>query len=341
MNFIDEIKSYVQDLDFGSRVFFSDPKYECFEIDGNKFVEIKSSDLTSTLSSEFSKYPACIFIDGGNAEIILSPGFSVSLIRLGAVAYNGRKKLFAKRSQHYCLVKSVIEDGKIFYNAKLVVDDSSSKGLLDNDEMKIDSMDGTIREGIHRGSISKVAGIVRRLAELKLAIELCSENENAIIVLDGSLQASSSRECECLDVLYGIAKKNFCNVIGLCKTNTLLTEKGFPVSFALENKAKSRHVGKWCYKVASSKNKDHIADIYFAKLHEKSSRAFRMDVFNGIEINDNINSIMESLSANSVDATFLGYPYGLVEADKIARVSNSESEILKTRTKAKLGDRKS
>ena len=33
------------------------------------------------------------------------------------------------------------------------------------------------------------------------------------------------------------------------------------------------------------------------------------------------------LSSISVDPVFLGYPYGLVEADKLARVTNKEVEI--------------
>ncbi len=330
MEFIDEIKNYAQDDDFGSRVFFSDPKYACFDLSEDDFKEI--------LSVKENEIKNCIFIDGGNSELISSPSFSASLIRLGAVAYNGKQKLFAKRLQCYCIVKSNIEDGKIFYSAKLIGENSSNSSINDinMDEIKIDSMDGTIREGINRANISKVAGIARRFAELKFASELCNENSDALIVLDGSLQASFTDENKYLEELYDLSIKKNCIVLGVCKTNTLITDKGFPVSFALDKINKSKFK-KWNYKIASSKNKDHRADIYFVKLHEKSSRPFRIDVFNGID--NDIPNIMNSLAANSIDATFLGYPYGLVEVDKLARVSNSEAEILKTRTKAKLGSK--
>lgn len=339
MDFIDEIKDHAQDSDFGSKVFFSDPKYDCFELREDDFKEMSYSKNQSVQKS----IKNCIFIDGGNSEIISSPSFSANLIRLGAVAYNGKQKLFAKRSQIYCLVKSIIENEKIFYEAKMINEskNNSSNNSTSINIIKIDSMDFTIREGIHRASISKVAGIVRRFAELKLACELCNKHANSIIVLDGSLQASFNDENKYLEDLYNSASKNNCLVIGLSKTNTLLTDKGWPVSFALDNKTK---LPKWYFKVASSKNKDHRADIYFAKLHEKSSRAFRIDIFNGIDsiinnTNLDFSHIANSLAANSVDATFLGYPYGLVEVDKLARVSNSESDILKTRTKAKLGSK--
>ena len=37
-----------------------------------------------------------------------------------------------------------------------------------------------------------------------------------------------------------------------------------------------------------------------------------------------------------MDPVFIGYPYGLVEADRIARISNQEKESLKTMFLVKL-----
>ncbi len=40
--------------------------------------------------------------------------------------------------------------------------------------------------------------------------------------------------------------------------------------------------------------------------------------------------IFSALAENSQDPVFLGYPYGLVDADKNARVSNAEKGFLRT-----------
>jgi hypothetical protein len=69
--------------------------------------------------------------------------------------------------------------------------------------------------------------------------------------------------------------------------------------------------------------------ILFVKLNSKSKYIFRLDVL-GFEI-ENLNKILNVLKQNSIDPVFFGYPYGLIEADKFARIQNSELEILKTK----------
>ena len=43
------------------------------------------------------------------------------------------------------------------------------------------------------------------------------------------------------------------------------------------------------------------------------------------------------MADNCKDAVFLGYPYGLIEADKNARISNQEKGMLLTLFSAKFG----
>ena len=43
------------------------------------------------------------------------------------------------------------------------------------------------------------------------------------------------------------------------------------------------------------------------------------------------------LSANCKDPVFIGYPYGLIEADKNARISNQEKDMLLTLFSTKFG----
>jgi len=55
------------------------------------------------------------------------------------------------------------------------------------------------------------------------------------------------------------------------------------------------------------------------------------------ENSDKVNEILWLLKRNSIDPVFLGYPYGLVEADRFARVTNEELDYLKTRFMSKAG----
>ena len=50
-----------------------------------------------------------------------------------------------------------------------------------------------------------------------------------------------------------------------------------------------------------------------------------------------INKICSLLSLNAKDPVFIGYPYGLVEADKLARISNQEADLLKTQLMVSFG----
>ena len=63
------------------------------------------------------------------------------------------------------------------------------------------------------------------------------------------------------------------------------------------------------------------AQTSFVKLHSKSKHVFRMD---------GNSQLAHSLLDNSSDPVFLGYPYGLILSDKIARVSNHEKRQMQT-----------
>ena len=87
--------------------------------------------------------------------------------------------------------------------------------------------------------------------------------------------------------------------------------------------------------MAEISNKKHKADILFAKLHEKSRHAFRIEVYN--RQNEKIPELAAELSENSKEITFPGYPYGLIIADKMARISEKETEYIKAKIAATAG----
>ena len=60
-----------------------------------------------------------IFIDGGNAEILSSPGFCVHFVRVFHTIYEDNVRVSCSSDEFYVLASAKNMDGKIFYSAKL------------------------------------------------------------------------------------------------------------------------------------------------------------------------------------------------------------------------------
>ena len=145
---------------------------------------------------------------------------------------------------------------------------------------------------------SQAIEFIRRLAELKYAAKF----ENPI--LDGALDFTEELEKEYISKI-----KSVC---GLSKTNTFLTDKGMPLTYQL-----LRYNDKtWYYPLIKGE-----IEMGMVKLHTNSKHVFRVDVKN---------FDVAQLLSHCTDSIFLGYPYGLIEADAYARISNQELLTLKS-----------
>ncbi|NQV08469.1 DNA double-strand break repair nuclease NurA [Candidatus Woesearchaeota archaeon] len=275
---------------------------------------IRFSDDTSLVKDNFKEIKdektskKIVFIDGGNTEILASPDLSVHLIRTFFCVYQKNKRIKSERKEFFVLVKSVKKGKDIFYKTETFPKNKSF-------EFSFNSLDSELKTGNERVEISRIGGVIRRFAELEAAKQF----KDSIVVLDGSLKPTYPGEKDFL-------KKLGNNVIGLSKTTRLFTKKG--IGFAnMLNKQGPKH--SWIYKSEESeKNLD--ADIYFVKLNKNSKHVFRID-------SKNLDSeVLALLKENSRDLSFPGYPYGLVEADRFARVSNNEKEMLNTIFSSKL-----
>jgi NurA-like 5'-3' nuclease len=69
--------------------------------------------------------------------------------------------------------------------------------------------------------------------------------------------------------------------------------------------------------------------MFFAKLNENAKHIFRIEFYK--EVPFKIEESIGLLAFNSIDPVFLGYPYGLIDADNFARITNEEKEMLKLR----------
>lgn len=101
-------------------------------------------------------------------------------------------------------------------------------------------------------------------------------------------------------------------IIAICKT----TE-----SEARELRSLTSRTGVW---YSGSDKKGYV------KFHSRATHIFKVQMSN-TTLQDLANLQLYN------DPAFLGYPYGLVVADQLARVSNKEADMIRTKANAKLG----
>jgi len=245
------------------------------------------------------------FIDGSNFPVLKSNDICLEMIRVSAFYYKQNKKIKSEKKEFFVLV--TFKDG--LYETECFPLDYS----IDN--FKFNIRDEDLMTGKNDVEISRIGGCIRRISELKIA----GESNAEIVVLDGSLDAKFSHEKKYLDEIY--SRKIAC---GLSKTTDVLGNLDF--SELIEQK------GEWICEIPA---KAYKAKTFFAKLNEKSEYIFRIDVAEDkIKILDEIISV---LAENSKDIIFLGYPYALIEAHKIAKIDKSEKEYFLTKLMLKLG----
>lgn len=264
------------------------------------------------------------FIDGGNSELIKAPNLSLHFIRLGGVVFQNNKRVLTKKTEYYALITTTIKNDRIYYKTKFF-----GTNLLDEANFVFDSYDKTISNGANRADISLIGEIVRKFAEISFASECIDVLDNGdFIVLDNALKASITNEGIYFNRLYEKAVAKGVIVSGLTKTTQLLTKTGDSIIGYLNNISPE---GAWYYyPVLNIEDKEHPAEMFFVKLHKSSSYIFRFEIYKK-QYNDDANIIFPLLALNSKDPVFLGYPYGLLYIDRISRVSNHESELLKAK----------
>lgn len=293
----------------GEYAQFNDPSHKPIKINKENFHEIKSIESNKKIA----------FIDGGNTEILKAPNFSLQLIRIYYSIYQQNKKISSKKREFYILINAINQNNNLLYKTKFFG--------LNKEEIKFNSFDETIRQGHHRISISQIGNAIRRFTELETAKGIISElDNNDIILIDGDLKASITNEINYLNKLYEKAIEKNIIICAISKRTELFTEKGNALIPVLNEIAPNK---EWYYyPLVEINNKVHKVDMHIVKLNKNSKHIFKFEIFN--EIKYNIDEILALLKNNSKDAVFLGYPYGLIEADKFGRVSNKEKDYLRT-----------
>ena len=271
------------------------------------------------------------FVDGGNQEIIGAPNFSVQLNRVYSMAWKGKTRHAWKlpRVEYFSSTFSCFKDSEIHYETTVVPSvQGTEKYLPEARHLSFNSMERSLMNGNQRADIDRVGSVARRFGEWRLALNALDElSEGDILVMDGTLQSNFKNEVEYVKALSEKARETGVILAGVSKTSTIFTTRGLSLLGAVNSLAEKEGInGNWYFPVAESTSVDHDVVITIAKLNPMADWVFRIEIqrerFN--KLGDDIEEIYSLLCQNSCDPTFPGYPYGLIDADRFARVSYDE-----------------
>ncbi len=263
--------------------------------------------------------PNMVFVDGGNGEVVKGPNVSVQFVRLYATWYEKNVRVSRELRELFIIVLAFQKGLDLGFEATIF--DLEGKELH---KFSFDAFDPALSYAGRRADPQSIANHVRKLLELRFADEICSKF-SGILVRDGDLEARGEVMEEVLRQLRATAQKSGVVVLGLSKTSTLCTDSGNSAVAVLHDIAPD---GAWSYYAGGN--------VAFVRLHKSAEYVFRCDVFP--HDRDMLPKSWSALAAISADPSFLGYPYGLIDADKFAQVTKDETSQLRARFAVKSKD---
>lgn len=290
-----EILSYANEKRDNGEPFFTNPKFKPVPFSRENF-HLFDIESTKTIG----------FVDGGNATIINSDNYCLGFIRVYYCIFDRDKLVNQGKTETFVLVTSKAENGKLMYKAKLFPLENSDF-LPDEKDLIFDSMDETIREGIFMTDISKIISLARKFIEWKTSFLIRDKCD--FVVRDGSLQTGITNEDK-----YAFTE----NIVGVAKTSSLFTTTGRNLFSVLDEIGPEGH---WYYHPIALSDIDIIA----VKLNKNSDHVFRLEC-KDLELKE----VIGNLAANSRDYRFPGYPFGLLHCDEMARITDQETDYLRS-----------
>jgi hypothetical protein len=247
--------------------------------------------------------PDATWVDGGSATLFSTPSRTIALVKIAQVHTSG----LARTGQdiHIYLVSVTADTDTFLVRAQTLSNPHDAiTAAFTRDIPHTTLPDDSTPE--------RVVDIVRTIAEHTIAMPASSAADaavssvrfgaaasTALVIHDGSVRTQNG-------YLATQLRPQPC----IAKTTGVLTSKGRPLGLALLMRAPA---GTWHARIAD--------DIALARLHDRASHVFLVE--------QPTPALLSLLRAWSADAAFPGYPYPLVLADQLARVTNNERDALR------------
>lgn len=320
---------------------FGDPRYLPVPFEASGFHAIPETEPSSCVG----------YVDGGNQEIFHSPDLSVQLVRVCSVLFRGgervRERVLPAIVEFVNVARAGVEGEDISYSAELIpLAPSFEPFLPESRSLVFSSCDSTLTNRGFRADISVVGAAARRFAEWVVLSKIIEEElrPGDIAVRDGTLQTAVRNEASSARRAFEAALERGVTLAALAKTSTLFTSTGMSLMAAIEELSHSCGVGSECWyyhPIVQNNHPEHRAEIFACRLHKSSKHVFRAEILREQARNMStaeVSRVFAELRGGSRDLSFPGYPYGLVEANRMARVARGEAEVLRALLASALGE---
>ncbi len=328
----DPLRNLVGDL--GRRLTKREHSDRVLKFEKGKVYELVPSEFNGIRPAPVSRKIA--FIDGGDGLLDEAPNYLITINRVSYSLFRGKKRIMPAMNHRIQFFSYVVSDiqtragqKKLSYNTKLFAYGREDKVHLPDESDLTSSAEGTTVLQKHR-----LNSLARQFAEWRLALNVVKNelDEGDILVKDGSLQTGFKNEAKYAKELYQTAKNKGVIVCGLSKSSRLITESGDSLIPRIEAISKKTNHDRWYIRVTDGVTSDDCGAMLAVKLHPDSEFPYRFEIlyeqFDKMKP-DEVNSVLYNLVENSQDISMLGYPYGLIDADRYAQVRLDERDMYK------------
>jgi len=236
-----------------------------------------------------------------------------------------------------CVARAFPREGEIFYSAELLpVGKGAGPFLPDPEWLVLSSRDERLAQGPFRVDISAVGTCARRFSEWLVLAGVTKKElrPGDIAVRDGTLQTAVRNESSPAARAFQAALDGGATLCALAKTSALFTSTGLSLLAAVGKLAREAGApGRWYYHpLVVNEHPEHRAEIFACRLHPSARHLFRFEILRDQARSmggERLAGVFGALARNSSDLSFPGYPFGLVDADAMARLGRGEAEPLK------------
>ena len=295
-------------------------KSDASSIDPAHFYPI--SPVSSAMSSELLSVKIAS-VDGGQAELFATPTYAVYVLRVASVVYR-QNQCLQRSSQMWFALLSLAND-------LLVVDLFDEQGMHRKEKFLLSSI-SSLPQPEDFLSFSPYAGFVRASLELQECQHLAEQLSSGDLLLRDGLLSNLAVHPQ-LSELSVSCQRHGIVLLGFAKTTTLKTEHGESFPGALARVAPQ---GRWYYTTEYTSHLGVFSTTFatsFVKLHYKAQYIFHVETLS----DGDPFPLFSQLAHHACDPIFLGYPYGLIAVDQLARVSNQEQSYFKTLFESRSG----
>ncbi len=255
-------------------------------------------------------------IDGSNKTVLEGSGVAIEFGRVVAVSSKGR----ILETSFLSVVKPKIKDEQLYYDVMPYHWSGIEIGLK---MQEFNAYDETLTGSAFKAKPATVAAITRRFMEWAMIKHVINNYNEVIVLKDGSLHMGVTGEKEVVGEVFKEAKEKGGDIIGIVKFSNILSNRGKDILNEINDLANIK--APWLYApIAIGKRDLHPAVIGALKTHNHG-RIIRIEMHKDFfDI-----SALEEIIGLCNDALYLGYPYLLAKADKVAKVKDYEIKDLK------------